>query len=161
MVSIVVAQARNRVIGDGGSLPWHLPGDLRRFRALTVGNTVVMGRKTFESLPAGVRPLPERRNVVLSRDPGYDPGAGAIAAADLATALRGAGERCFVIGGGEVYRAALPAADRLYVTDVDLEPDGDVLFPALAAHEWRCVEEDEPLSENGQRYVFRVYDRRA
>ena len=155
-VSIVVAQGSNRVIGRGGALPWSLPADLRRFRELTMGGTVVMGRKTYESIPERFRPLPGRRNLVISRTARYD---GAEVFPTLAAALEACDGSCFVIGGGQVYAEAASLADRCYVTDVDCAPDGDAFFPELAAEEWRCVEESERLSENDHPFVFRVYDR--
>ena len=159
MVSIVVAQGSNRVIGVEGGLPWHLPSDLRRFRELTMGHAVVMGRKTFESIPDRFRPLPGRRNLVISSNPGYDAGEGAEVFPSLAAALEACRGSCFVIGGGQVYAEAARLADRCYVTDVDASPAGDAFFPELAEEEWRCVEESEPISENDHSFVFRVYDR--
>jgi dihydrofolate reductase len=156
MVSIVVAQGSNRVIGVSGGLPWHLPSDMRRFRELTMGHAVVMGRKTYESIPERFRPLPGRRNVVISSGARYD---GAEVFPTLAAAVEACDGACFVIGGGQVYAEAMAIADRCYVTDVDHAPDGDTFFPQLPAADWRCVEESEPLSENDHNFVFRVYDR--
>lgn len=155
-VSIIVAQGSNRVIGADGGLPWNLPSDLRRFRELTMGHAVVMGRKTYESIPERFRPLPGRRNLVISRSAHYE---GAEVFPSLAAALEACERRCFVIGGGQVYAEAAALADRCYVTDVDCSPDGDAFFPELAAEDWRCVEESERLSENDHNFVFRVYDR--
>ena len=155
MISIVVAHSENRVIGRDGGLPWRLPGDLRRFRELTVGHPVVMGRKTFESIPERFRPLPDRRNVVLSSAFSAD---GAETFGDLASALDACGGDCFVIGGEEAYRAALPHTQRVYATEVEGEVDGDALFPPLGEG-WRCVEAGEPVEENGHRYTFRTYER--
>lgn len=152
MIAIVAALSRNRVIGSDGGLPWHLPGDLRRFKELTSGGTVVMGRKTYESIPERFRPLPGRRNVVVTRN-GFDaPGAEVLN--NLAEALKG---DCFVIGGGSLYAQALPLADRLYLTEVDAEVPGDVFFPELTGA-WE-VTEAEPIEENGLRYRFKTYDR--
>jgi dihydrofolate reductase len=156
MVSIVVAQGSNRVIGVEGGLPWRLPSDLRRFRDLTMGHPVVMGRKTYESIPEKFRPLPGRRNLVVSSSARYD---GAEVFPTLASAVQACDGTCFVIGGGQVYAEALGIADRCYVTDVDHAPDGDTFFPQLPDTDWRCVEESEPLSENDHNFVFRVYDR--
>jgi dihydrofolate reductase len=156
MVSIVVAQGSNRAIGFKGALPWSLPSDLRRFRELTTGHAVVMGRKTWESIPERFRPLPGRRNIVISRTASCE---GAEVFPTLAAALEACEGSCFVIGGGQVYAEAAALADRCYVTDVDAAPDGDAFFPELAAEEWRCVEESEPMSENDHNFVFRVYDR--
>ena len=127
-LGLVWAQARGGVIGADGGLPWHLPEDLARFKALTTGGTVVMGRATWESLPAAVRPLPGRRNVVLSRRPGFL-APGATVAASLEQALAGATGDVWVIGGASVYRSALPLADLAVVTEIDAAYDGDTLAP--------------------------------
>jgi dihydrofolate reductase len=155
VVSLVVAHSANRVIGRDGGLPWHLPGDLKRFRELTTGHAVVMGRRTFESLPDAFRPLPNRRNVVLSADPAYRAD-GAEVVADLEAALAA---HCFVIGGGVTYAQALPHAQRVYATELEAEIDGDTFFPALPAGEWRCVERSERIVEGGHAYTFTVHDR--
>ncbi|RBY98189.1 dihydrofolate reductase [Blastococcus sp. TF02-8] len=126
---MIWAQARGRVIGADGGLPWHLPEDLRLFRALTTGSTVVMGRRTWESLPERFRPLPGRVNVVLTSDPGWSV-EGAERAASVEQVLAGH-PSCWVIGGGSVYTAFLPHAERVVVTDVDLEVDGDTWAPEL------------------------------
>ena len=118
------------MIGVEGSLPWHLPEDLALFKRLTTGTTVVMGRATWESLPAAVRPLPGRRNIVLSRRPGWL-APGAEVAGSLAEALDLADGDVWVIGGASVYREALAAADRLVVTDIDAEFAGDTLAPVI------------------------------
>jgi dihydrofolate reductase len=158
VLSLVVAYAENRAIGYRGELPWRLPSDLRHFRELTVGHTVLMGRRTFESLPAAHRPLRERRNVVLSTNANFRPPQVEVHA-DLDSALGTCGTDCFVIGGASVYEQALPLADRVYATAVAASPQGDVFFPALAAEEWRCANESEPLRENDLSFVFRVYER--
>ncbi len=158
MVSIVVAYASNRVIGHRGTLPWRLPSDLRHFRELTTGGTVVMGRKTFQSLPDAHRPLRERRNLVLSSNAGLDAD-GAEIHPSLDAALQACAKDCFVIGGAAVYEQALPRAERVYATHVEAEPHGDAFFPALAPAEWRCVQQSEALQENGLAFVFCTYDR--
>ncbi len=159
-VSLVWAQARDRVIGVDGRLPWHLPEDLRLFKRLTSGGTVVMGRRTWESLPDRARPLPGRRNVVLSRDPAW--------AADGATRARSVEEvltahpGCWVIGGAAVYAAFLPHARRLVVTDVDLDVDGDTRAPVLDGA-WRPVARTPghgwTTSTTGLRYAVTEYER--
>jgi len=154
----VVARASNGVIGRDGGLPWRLPSDMRRFRELTSGGTVLMGRKTFESLPAAYRPLPGRRNLVLSSSAGYA-AEGAEVFPDLGSALRACAGECFVIGGGAVYREALALADRAYVTEVAGEIGGDALFPELAPDEWRCVERGAPITEDEHSFSFCVYER--
>lgn len=152
MIVILAALSRNRVIGRDGDLPWHLPGDLRRFKELTIGGTVVMGRKTYESLPERFRPLPNRRNVVLTRN-GFD-APGADVRRRLDEALEG---DCFVIGGGSLYAQALPLADRLHLTEVDADVPGDTFFPATPG--WHVTAESPPIEENGLRYRFKTYDR--
>ncbi len=159
-VSLIWAQAHDRVIGAGGRLPWHLPEDLRLFRERTGGGTVVMGRRTWESLPERFRPLPGRRNVVLSRDPGWSAD-GAERAGSVAEVLAAAGD-CWVIGGAAVYAAFLPHAARLVVTDVDLAVDGDTRAPAIDGA-WRPVTRTPgdgwATSATGLRYRVTEYGR--
>ncbi|MGY1718867.1 MULTISPECIES: dihydrofolate reductase [unclassified Blastococcus] len=128
-MALIWAQARGGVIGADGGLPWHLPEDLALFRRLTTGSTVVMGRRTWESLPERFRPLPNRVNVVLTSDPRWS-AEGALVAHSVAQVLA-EHPACWVIGGGEVYAAFLPHADRVVVTDVDVAVDGDTWAPAL------------------------------
>jgi dihydrofolate reductase len=159
-VALVWAQARDRVIGVAGRLPWHLPEDLRLFKELTSGGTVVMGRRTWESLPVRNRPLPGRRNVVLSRDPAWTAD-GAERAGSVEEVLATAPE-CWVIGGAAVYAAFLPHAGRLVVTDVDLAVGGDTRAPALDGG-WEPVArtpgEGWATSVTGLRYAVTVYRR--
>lgn len=131
MIGLIWAQSRNGVIGVDGRLPWRVPEDMAHFSAVTAGSTVVMGRATWESLPRRFRPLPGRRNVVLSRDPAYVAD-GAETGTDLAAAL-GSAETVWVTGGLAVYEAAMPLADVLEVTEVDLEVEGDVRAPVVGA----------------------------
>jgi dihydrofolate reductase len=160
-VALLWAQAANRVIGDRGTLPWHLPEDLSRFRSLTMGSTVVMGRATWESLPERVRPLPGRRNVVLSRQSGWR-AAGAIAAGSLEDAVEGASEPVWVIGGASVYRSALPHADRIEVTEIDGSFSGDAYAPGIGP-EWRVTGREPDTgwarSRGGLRYRTVSYAR--
>jgi dihydrofolate reductase len=135
-VGLIWAQASNGVIGVEGRLPWHLPEDLARFRELTLGTTVVMGRATWESLPGKVRPLPGRRNVVLTRQVGWQAD-GARVARSLADALGSTSGDVWVIGGASVYRDALPYAERVEVTVLQDTFAGDVLAPRLGS-EWRA-----------------------
>ncbi|GAA0315552.1 dihydrofolate reductase [Kineococcus aurantiacus] len=137
MIGLVWAQSANGVIGAGGRIPWRVPEDLAHFSRLTAGATVVMGRATWESLPARFRPLPGRRNLVLSRDGAYEP-PGAEVLTDLAAALAVPGD-VWVVGGSAVYEAALPVADVLVVTEVDLVVDGDARAPRVGPP-WRPVE---------------------
>ena len=155
MIAIVVAHSANRVIGRDGELPWRLPSDLRRFRELTSGHTVLMGRRTYESLPDAFRPLPDRRNLVLSGDPGYR-AEGAEVFGSLQDALDACADDCFVIGGEGTYRDALPLCERLYATEIDAEIDGDSYFPELDPGEWQLVE--DAGSRYGERAGFRVPD---
>jgi dihydrofolate reductase len=166
-LSIVVAAAENGIIGSNGGLPWRVPSDLKRFRATTMGKPVIMGRKTFQSLP---KALDGRDNIVVTRDPTFEP-PGAIVAKSLEAAIaiarekaveRGAAE-IIVIGGADIYRQALPLADRVYLTRIHAEPAGDVQFPVLAAAEWALVAREElsrgPNDEHAATIL--VYDRTA
>jgi dihydrofolate reductase len=158
-LSIIVAAAENGVIGRAGGLPWRLPADLKRFRELTLGHHIIMGRRTYESIG---RLLPGRTMVVLSRRPQFA-APGALVARDLeeAVALARADGEVFVIGGAEVYRAALPLAGRIYRTVVHAAPEGDTFFPELAAGDWRIVEEARhaPDEKNPLAYSFRLLER--
>ncbi|KAA0226953.1 dihydrofolate reductase [bacterium CPR1] len=133
MLAMIVAMGRNRVIGREGTLPWHLPADLKWFRQKTRGHSVIMGRRTWDSVG---KPLPGRRSIILSRSMAQAP-----TGAELARSLEQALELCgddpepFIVGGGEVYRLALPRAGRIYLTLVDLEPMGNATFPSLGP-EW-------------------------
>jgi dihydrofolate reductase len=125
---------RSRGIGQNGKIPWHLPADLARFKQLTMGHSVIMGKKTFESIG---RALPGRRNIVLTRDPNYSAlGCDVASSLEKAFAIAGDGE-VFVIGGGEVYRAAMPYAKKVYLTVVDADLPADVYFPEIDAVVWR------------------------
>jgi dihydrofolate reductase len=154
-VTIVAAVARNGVIGADGGLPWHLPDELRLFKETTLGHVLVMGRRTYESIGA---PLPGRRTVVVTRSPHWSPGAeDVVVAHDLDEALEHArllADEVFVVGGGEVYAEALPLADRLALTFVDQEPEGDTRFPEVDWDEWR-----ETGRQPGDGWVRVVYDR--
>jgi dihydrofolate reductase len=150
MITLVVAAAGNGVIGKDGAIPWRLPEDLKRFKALTLGHTVVMGRKTWDSLPARNRPLPGRRNIVVTREAGWR--AEGAEAASLEAALKSAGD-VFVIGGGEIYRAALPLADRIELTEVQGAFEGDAHF-AFDRAEWREVAREDHQTPEGLGYSF-------
>lgn len=163
-LALIWAQAHRGVIGRDGALPWHLPEDLAHFRALTHGATVLMGRRTWDSLPDRFRPLPGRRNVVLTRDCTWS-AAGAQTRSQLDAALDEllAGDTpVWVIGGAQVYAAALPRADRLEVTELDLAVDGDVLAPVVTSG-WTTAGRDPAsgwhLSAGGVRYRFLSYVR--
>ncbi len=143
-VTIVAAVARNGVIGVDGGLPWHLPDDLRRFKELTLGHVLVMGRKTYESIG---HPLPGRATIVVTRNPSWDPGAEEVRVVGSVPEAIGAAasleREVFVVGGGEVYAEALSLADRLELTWVDAEPEGDTTFPELDLRDWRQVRREE------------------
>jgi dihydrofolate reductase len=159
VISLVVAVSKNGVIGHDGGLPWHISSDLKRFKAITMGKPVIMGRKTWESLPK--RPLPGRRNIVLTRatHPIGD-GAETVTSPNEALALVQGSEEVCVIGGGEIYRQFLPLAKRIYLTEVDLEVDGDTQFPVLD-NVWKEVSREvHPRGEKDSAgFVLRVMER--
>jgi dihydrofolate reductase len=155
---LIWAQSASGVIGRGGAIPWRLPEDQAHFKELTMGHTVVMGRLTWESLPAKVRPLPGRRNVVLTRDTYYR-AEGADVVGSLDEAL--AGDDVWVIGGGQVYAQALPFARRCEVTEIDVglpRDDGDVMAPVLD-DSWTAHDSEWQVSSAGLRYRFSSYRR--
>jgi dihydrofolate reductase len=156
--ALVWAQSSSGIIGRGGGVPWQLPEDLARFKALTLGHTVVMGRRTWESLPAAVRPLPGRRNVVLSRDPNYQ-----AAGAEVVTCLDDAlsDPQVWVIGGQQIYALAMPKAGRCEVTEVEVDlvrDDADALAPVLD-ESWIGTTGEWLTSRSGLRYRFYSYCR--
>jgi dihydrofolate reductase len=157
LIALVAALAHDRVIGAANRLPWHLPEDLQRFKRLTMGAPIIMGRKTHESIG---RPLPGRRNIVVTRAPGanWD---GCVVAHSLDDAVRLArpAPQAYVIGGGELYRLALARADRLYLTLIDAEYAGDAWFPAFDPGEWREVEREPGVAANGLRFAFVTCER--
>ncbi len=158
-LSLVVALDRERVIGRDGSLPWHLPNDLRRFRAITMGKPIVMGRRTHASIG---RPLPGRRNIVLTTREDYAaPGCERFASLEEALATVEARVEAMIIGGAALYRATLPHATRLYLTEVEASVGGDVYFPAFDAAAWREVSaEAHPAdASHAYPYRFRVLER--
>jgi dihydrofolate reductase len=161
-VSLVAAVARGGVIGRDGTIPWRIPEDARRFREVTIGHPVVMGRRTWESLPARFRPLPGRRNVVVTRNPEWR-GDGAERAGSLEEALRlleGA-ERVSVIGGAQVYTEALPLADELLLTEIDLDIEGDTFLPDWDRDAFREESREEHVTEDGIPFAFVRYARRS
>lgn len=155
-IALVVAVARNGVIGAGNALPWRLPDDLKYFKALTMGHCVVMGRKTFESIG---RPLPGRQNVIVTRQAGYQ-----VPGAEVAHSVEEALEACerkdevFVIGGAELFRQLIDRASRLYMTEVLREFEGDVFFPEYDRTAWREVSRDRRHAGDLE-YHFVVYER--
>ncbi|MDR0736206.1 MAG: dihydrofolate reductase [Zoogloeaceae bacterium] len=159
-LTLIAAVARNRVIGLHNRLPWQLAEDLRHFRATTRGHAVIMGRKTWESLPAAFRPLPERLNIVISRQPDYPLPVGAHLAHALEEALAlTQGEEAFIIGGAQLYALALPAAHCLLLTEIDREIPGDARFPDFNKNEWQETRREAHISENGIPFAFVTYRR--
>lgn len=159
ILTLIAAVARNGVIGIDNHLPWHLPADLTHFKTLTLGQTVIMGRKTWESLPDKFRPLPGRRNIVVTRDAAYH-AAGATVAASLPAAISAASSgEAFVIGGAELYAAALPLADRLQLTEIDAAFDGDTHFPAFDRGQWQETARETHRDAAGFGYAFVTYQR--
>jgi dihydrofolate reductase len=160
IVSLIVAMDARGIIGRQGELPWHLPADLKRFKSLTLGHPVVMGRKTFESIG---RPLPGRTNIVISHDERYHAPDGVIVvnSFDAAMARCAAEEEVFVIGGESIYRLALERADRLYVTRVHAAVDGDARFPAPGLSGWKLVSEESHGTDerHAHEFTFQVYER--
>jgi dihydrofolate reductase len=155
MVTIIAAVSQNNCIGKDGSLPWHLPEDMKHFKELTMGHPVIMGRKTWESIPEKFRPLPGRLNVVVTRQPDYALPEGVEHAASLDDALTvHTAEDVFVIGGATVYADAMPKADRLEITRVEQTVDGDTFFPEIASTEWR-----EIARQPHEGFAFVTYDR--
>lgn len=134
-ISLIVAASRNGVIGTGGKLPWHLPADLKRFKELTMGHPILMGRKTFQSIG---KPLPGRTNIVITRQPGFQ-ACGAVVAHSLEEALRLCEKEAeaFVIGGAEIYKQALPLADRIYLTRINQDFDGDTFLFDIDPAVWK------------------------
>jgi len=159
-VALVAAVARGGVIGRDGGIPWRLPEDMARFRDLTIGHSVVMGRRTWESLPDQFRPLPGRGNVVVTRNPDWSAqGADRAGSVDEALELLASESQVFVIGGGEIYAAALSLADELVLTEIDADVEGDATFPDWDRSDFREVERRERVSEDGTRYAFVTYAR--
>ena len=160
-IALIAAVAANGVIGADNQLPWRLPEDLKRFRALTLGHAVIMGRKTWESLP---RALPERQNIIVTRQHGYAAG-GADTAPSFAAALGCVRmpEPVFCIGGGEIYRAALPFATTLHLTEIAHSFDGDARFPPFERNDWRetAREVHTPDQPGGFAYAYVTYERDA
>jgi dihydrofolate reductase len=163
MITLIAAVAKNGVIGRGNALPWHLPEDLKHFKQLTTGHTVVMGRKTWESLPERFRPLPGRLNIVVTRNPAYvAPGATVVTSLEAAQKVGAGGTAAtslFVIGGAELYAHALPLAQRLELTEIDIEIEGDAWFPAYDRSRWREVNRVAGTSAEGLRYAFVTCER--
>ncbi|MDQ1296103.1 MAG: dihydrofolate reductase [Bacteroidota bacterium] len=161
MISIIVAVSDDLGIGNNNELLWHLPEDMKRFRKLTYGKTVIMGKKTWESLPK--RPLPGRKNIVLTDIPGECVDCSVTAySIDDALSKCEKGEEIFVIGGGSIYRQFMNIADRLYVTHVHKKAPADVYFPEIERRTWKVIEKEEfkPEDKEGIPYTYILYERR-
>lgn len=159
-LSFVVAMAQNRVIGRNNRLPWHLPADLRHFKKITLGKPMLMGRKTYESIG---RPLPGRTNIVISRDPGYAaPGCIVVHSIPEAIAVAGPTEEAMVIGGASLFDQTLDRAERIYLTLVHADAQGDVRFPEIDLNEWREIRrENHPADEkNTLPYSFILLEKK-
>ena len=156
-IFLIAAVARNGVVGAHGKLPWHLPEDLQHFKKLTLGHPVVMGRRTWASLG---KPLPGRENIVITRQPGFAaPGASIAASLEAAIALCAGEGLAFVIGGAEIYAAALPLADGLVLTEIDGDYEGDTRFPDWDRKAWRVSQKETHTAANGVRFDFVLYER--
>ncbi len=165
-LSLIVAVSDNNIIGRDGQLPWHLSSDLRRFKQLTMGHVMLMGRKTWESIG---RPLPGRTSVVLSRQSDYDTGFEAVPVAvnldeamAIARCLAGDDAQAFIIGGAGVYAMTFPRAEQLFLTRVHVELEGDVSFPEVDWDQWRLVEEETCAADekNDFAHTYQVYERK-
>jgi len=151
-ITLIAAVANNGVIGRDGDLPWRLPDDLKAFKRLTLGNPVVMGRKTWESIG---RPLPERRNVVMTRSDDYQtPGADVVHGASEALELLDGVDEVMIIGGGAIYRQFLGRADRIYLTEVDADIEGNVTFPDFDRSEWIEVAREHHPADDRHEHAF-------
>jgi dihydrofolate reductase len=154
-IILIAAMAKNRVIGRGNAIPWHIPSELQRFKAMTMGHTLIMGRKTFESIG---RPLPGRKTVVITRDPEYQaPGCSVAQSLPAAIALCASEETLFIAGGGEIYREGLPLAASIYLTVLDREVEGDILFPEFDPRQFCPISQERV--EGVEPYTFTVFSR--
>lgn len=159
ILSLVVAMAENNVIGKNGTMPWHLPADLRHFRAVTTGKSVIMGRKTYESIG---KPLPNRRNLVISRTPDFSAlGCEVVTSLDQALQACAGEAEVMIIGGGQIYAEALPRAQRIYLTRIQARIEGDTTFPDLTPSQWREVKRTmtPPDGKNAYACAFTVLER--
>jgi dihydrofolate reductase len=161
ILSAIVAMASNRAIGRDNKLPWHLPADLKHFKEITTGNPILMGRKTYESIG---RPLPNRTNIIMTRDGSYS-AKGCFVVTSIEAALQLAAEEnkseIFVIGGAEIYKQLLPRIQRIYLTVIHDDIEGDTFFPALDSAEWREVAREDFMAnaDNGFDYSFLILER--
>ena len=160
ILSCVIAFGKNRGLGFGNKLPWHLPDDLKNFKNITRGHTVIMGRKTYDSMG---RLLPERKNIIITRDQSYEvPGATVVHSIEEAIEECRNEKEAFVIGGGEILKLALPYLDRMYLTHVEAEVPADSFFPEFNLSEWKVVSEEFHPKDERHLYdfTFKTYDRK-
>lgn len=153
IVSLIAAMDKNRLIGRKNGLPWYLPADFKHFKEVTMGKPVVMGRKTFESIG---RPLPGRKNIVISRSGFSEEGIVVVNSIDAAWNEVGKVEEVMVIGGENLYSQILPLADKMYLTHVDADCDGDAWFPAFDTEEWDVLSEQNFAADEKNNYSFKV-----
>ena len=160
-IALIYARAANGTIGHHGAMPWHLPEDLAHFKRTTQGHPVIMGRKTWESLPEAFCPLPGRNNIVVSRNAAYQ-AEGATVASSLEEAIAQAGnvEQINIIGGADIFRLALPMADVLDMTEIDASFDADTFFPEFLPEDWQETSRKTQQSESGPTFSFVEYRRR-
>jgi dihydrofolate reductase len=162
LISSIVATAHNNVIGKDNLIPWYLPADLKYFKKITTGHHVIMGRNCFVSIG---KPLPNRTNIIISRDPFFISSNCLIARSvkeALEMALENGESEAFIIGGGQIYEQTVHYWDKLYLTEVDLQVDGDIFFPSIDYHEWTLISEEchEKDDKNEFDYCFKVYDKK-
>lgn len=155
-ISLIAAIAKNNCIGKNGKLPWNIPEDMKRFREITNHKPVIMGRKTWESIPERFRPLPNRTNIVITRQKGYQTPSNVITANSLEEALRktATADEVMIIGGGELYKEGMGLANKLYITHVDQTIDGDAFFPSIDPTLWKEISHDQ---HDG--FTFSIYER--
>ena len=159
MMSLIVAMARNRIIGNKGTMPWHLPEDLQWFKRHTMGHSLLMGRRTYEAIG---RPLPGRNIIILSRNPDYHvPGCDTVSSVSAAFAVAASAPQLFSCGGGEVYRHTLPLAQRIYLTELDIEVAGDTRFPEFDRDAFDLIYEDKRRADFAYRFSIWEKKRRS
>jgi dihydrofolate reductase len=161
MISLIAAMTKNRVIGQGTQLPWHLPADLKRVKRITLGKPIIMGRKTYESIG---RPLPGRRNLVISKNPNLEiPGCEIFSSLEKAIAATHNYEEIIIFGGEQIFKQALPLVQRMYLTIIQCELEGDAFFPVWNDNEWRELSREKFLADanNPYNYEFLTLERKA
>lgn len=161
IISCIVAKAKNNVIGKDNEIPWYLPADLKYFKKVTTGHPVIMGRNCYVSIG---KPLPNRTNIIITRDPFFISSNCLIAKSikeALVHAYNTGAEEAFIIGGGQIYEQTMSLCNKLYVTEVDIEVEGDVFFPKIEADEWSLLSEESHKSDekNEYNYTYKVYER--